>query len=645
MRPRVIARSLLVLLAALLGGCAEISVRKSNALDLVRDWEANLLKPEQLSPRTVQTLRRLDLERIYLKKPEEAFTHLEAIADSTAEPDAIFALAEMAYIFGVRHEKCNCGRAAMWFYHSAGYAYHYVFPGATPMTCDYETVYDPRFRLACDLYNAGLTKCIRAAQKAGRLDPGQRLRLPTPDGLGFELSVVQHGFCWRPEEFGPLLFCSDYQVVGLENQYRGYGLGVPLMGTRTEPAPPLGSERSLGPLRYPGNVCFPVTAFFRFEGTLADLRAHRSGTLELYNPLAVEMVEVGGRRIPLESDLTTPLAYLLSDTDLGDLELLGFLRGDKLDGKQGLYSLEPYQPGKIPVVMVHGLLSSPVTWAPMFNDLRADPELREHFQFWFYRYPTGQPYMVTAADLRETMAQVREQLDPQHRDPALDRMVFVGHSMGGLVSELMTQDSGDDIWRLISSQPFESLKLKPTSRSELERVLFFQRQPYVRRVVFLGTPHHGSQLSPSFPARVLVYFAKLPTRLLDAVQDAMQENPQFWTLGSKNTPTSIDLLAPNSPALELLASRPKPDGVAYHSIIGSAPGGNPLRQLAKAFGEKEPSDGVVPIRSAHRDGVDSELIVEADHTHVHQHPLAVLEVRRILLEHWKEQQAEVSARK
>jgi hypothetical protein len=176
-------------------------------------------------------------------------------------------------------------------------------------------------------------------------------------------------------------------------------------------------------------------------------------------------------------------------------------------------------------------------------------------------------------------------------------------------------------------------------------VLFFQRQPYVRRVVFLGTPHHGSQLSPSFPARVLVYFAKLPTRLLDAVQDAMQENPQFWTLGSKNTPTSIDLLAPNSPALELLASRPKPDGVAYHSIIGSAPGGNPLRQLAKAFGEKEPSDGVVPIRSAHRDGVDSELIVEADHTHVHQHPLAVLEVRRILLEHWKEQQAEVSARK
>jgi pimeloyl-ACP methyl ester carboxylesterase len=621
---------LAVLLAAFLPGCAEITVRKSNAIDLVRDWEANLLSPGQLSPRSVQTLRRFDLERVYVTAPEEAFTRLEAITTATSEPDAVFTLAEMAYLFGVRNEARNSGRAAMWFHHSAGYAYHYIFPEATPMTCDYETVYDPRFRLACDLYNAGLAKCIRAAQRAGQLDPGQRLRLPTPDGQGYELNVVQHRFTWRPDEFGPLLFCSDYQVVGLDNQYRGYGLGVPLMGTRPANAPPGGS------LRYPKAVCFPVTAFFRFEGTLADMRAHRSGTLELYNPLALELVEVAGRKIPLESDLTTPLAYHLSDTDLGEMELLGFLRGDRLGGKEGLYSLEPYQPGKIPVVMVHGLLSSPVTWAPMFNDLRADPTLREHFQFWFYRYPTGQPYIVTAADLRETLAEVREQLDPQHRDPALDRMVFVGHSMGGLVSELMTQDSGDDFWRLVSSQPFDSLKLKPETRVELDRVLFFRQLPCVRRVVFIGTPHHGSKLSPSLPARVLVYFVKLPSRLLSAVQDAMEQNPGFWK-GGNGTPTSIDLLAPNSPALELIASRPKPEGVYYHTIIGSAPGGNILRKLSQAFGEKEPSDGLVPIRSAHRDGVDSELIVEADHTHVHQHPLSVLEVRRILLEHLQEQ--------
>ena len=50
--------------------------------------------------------------------------------------------------------------------------------------------------------------------------------------------------------------------------------------------------------------------------------------------------------------------------------------------------------------MVHGLLSSPLTWLAMFNDLRADPEIREHFQFWFYLYPTGDPYLESAAKLR-----------------------------------------------------------------------------------------------------------------------------------------------------------------------------------------------------------------------------------------------------
>ncbi len=51
---------------------------------------------------------------------------------------------------------------------------------------------------------------------------------------------------------------------------------------------------------------------------------------------------------------------------------------------------------------------------------------------------------------------------------------------------------------------------------------------------------------------------------------------------------------------------------------------------------KERGDGVVSYQSAHLDGVLSEVVVTADHTHVHQHPLAVLEVRRILLEHLQE---------
>jgi pimeloyl-ACP methyl ester carboxylesterase len=635
----------MTLLTLLAPGCAEIRVRETNTLDLMRAWEANLIGAEQLSIRTLQTLRRFDLERAFRRDAVEAHRQLEVLACHSAELDVLFAAAELSHYLGANEEKRNPAQAAAYFYLCAGYAYHYLFPPDANPQVEHsnellriqsnDNPYDPRFRLACDLYNTGLAKCIRTAQRAGRLDPGARLVLPTPDGQGFHLQVMQHGFAWRPEEFGPLRFCSDFAVEGLENRYRGYGLGVPLMGTRPGDAP------SPKPLRYPREISFPVTAFFRFHGTVADLRARRSGTLELYNPLAVDTVHVDGRTVTLETDLTSPLAYHLAHTDLDQLELLGFLFADQLDGKKGLYSLEPYQPGKIPVVMVHGLLSTPATWAPMFNDLRADPLLRSHFQFWLYRYPTGQPYLATAAELRANLQKVRKALDPEGADPALDQMVFVGHSMGGLISELLTMDSGEDFWRLVSRRPIDSLKLKLETRSLIHEILFFDRLPYVRRVIFLGTPHLGSKLSPSWPARVLKSCVRLPRALLGALEDAMLQNPGFWRdQNGDATLTSIDLLRPGSPALELLATRPKPDGVAYHSVIGQVSKRSLFRQLALAFGEKEPSDGVVPVRSAQRADVESELIIEADHTHIHQHPLAVLEVRRILLEHLQQVRAQ-----
>ena len=74
----------------------------------------------------------------------------------------------------------------------------------------------------------------------------------------------------------------------------------------------------------------------------------------------------------------------------------------------GLYMVQPYEPGKIPVLMVHGLWSSPMTWMEMFNDLRSQPEIRDHYQFWFYLYPTGQPFWLSAAQLRRDLAKVRD---------------------------------------------------------------------------------------------------------------------------------------------------------------------------------------------------------------------------------------------
>jgi len=633
---------LLGVVAAILAsaGCGSVMIRPLATPDLLEDGQDSALSADGLSPRTLQTLRRHDLETAFQAGPRSAYQSLHALALEEPRPDLLFALAELCYLIARRSETTSAGEACGFYYLCAGYSYHYLFDvpaSSKPQAQDPlaarlgpvvegESPFDPRFRLACALYNAGLAKCIRAAQREGHLDPRQQLHVPTPDGKGFVLSVQHHGFPWRPDEFGRLLFSNDYQVVGLANLHRTHGLGVPLIGTRIAP-----DVKAPGDAFYPREVSFPVTAFFRFEGTLAELGALRCGQLELLNPLAVQTVTVKGRPVPLETDLTTPLAYFLSRTDLEGVELTGFLKPDRLEARSGIYMFEPYQPGKIPVLMVHGLLASPLTWSAMFNDLRADPQLRERFQFWFYLYPTGNPYLESAADLREALAKLRTDLDPEGRDPALNEMILVGHSMGGLVAKLLTTDSGNDFWREVSKNPFAQLRGSPQTKAALERIFFFERQSGIQRVVFLATPHRGSNLSPSLPGRVATRLVEMPKTLRLAARDLMQLDPE---LANRRLPTSVDLLAPEAPALMLMARRPLPEGIHFHSIIGQAPSGSPLRDFSALFGgDDKHGDGVVPYRSAHLEGVDSEIVVEADHIHVHHHPRAILEVRRILLEH------------
>ncbi len=617
-------KRLICVLALILAGCGGIGVRQASAPGPI----------DGISPRTTQTLHAWDLDQDYPRDAVGTLRRLHALSEKEPQADLLFACAEIAYLHGRSVEKCNCGDAIPFYYLCAGYAYHYLFSD------HHGSPFDPRFRVACELYNAGLAKCIRAAQMVGRLDPRAELNVPTHNGGVFTLSVSHHGFAWKPEEFGSLLLCEDFRTEGLTNQHRTFGLGVPLIATRTAPKPDPGAGL------YPPGVAFPVTAFFRFEGSLADLQTQRAGRLELYNPLSVQAVDVRGVRTPLETDLTTPLAFFLERADLEKYGYRGFLRPDSVRGQSGVYLVEPYQPGKIPVLFVHGLLSSPLTWAPLYNDLLADPRLRERYQFWFYLYPTANPYLVTAADLRDSLHLLRERLDPQRQDPALDDMVLVGHSMGGLVSRLLTADSGDDFWHLVGDEPLDDLQVHDATKAELRRVFYFERQPYVRRVVFLGTPHHGSKLSPALPGRILRYFVHLPRNLVLVAKDITQADPGFLSnLRPESVPISLDMLAPYAPALELLAARPKPEGVNFHSIIGVAPPTRYVKIERILAGEPrdEKGDGVVPYSSAHLPDVDSEVVVPAEHTEVHRHPLAVQEVRRILLEHL--QTTEQSGRK
>ena len=210
----------------------------------------------------------------------------------------------------------------------------------------------------------------------------------------------------------------------------------------------------------------------------------------------------------------------------------------------------------------------------------------------------------------------------------MDQMVLIGHSMGGLVSRLQTAQSGDEFWNLVSREPLPQIKADPETRQKLAETFFFQPNPSIRRVVTIGTPYHGSTFSRQTTQWLLEKLVRLPTTIANSQQKLFRDNAgAFPDRSLLRVETSIDSLAPSSPIFPVMLAERRPPWVLYHNIIGVVP-----KQwwLSKLAGD---GDGVVSRESAHVDDAVSEITVPAIHTTVHQHPAAVLEVRRILLEH------------
>lgn len=584
------------------------------------------------SERTQQFLRRYGLVKAWEKEEPRSFLRrVQALMHREPSDDKLFAAAELAHLAAFRLREKD-PQAALDLYGAAViHAFQFLFDDRFR---DSRNPYDPQFRGACELYNRSLEGFLRLVCRQHGLSPGRTYTIQTASGQ-WHLACRIQASLWRPEEFGQFAFVSDYEIRNLRNHYRTYGLGVPLIAIRR----PLPEEPPVARF-YPDGLTIPVTVFLRPDGDpdpyADDFLRQRSGTLELYDPMVTSDIRVGRLLVPLQTDLTTPLAYLLADERLAVAPYVGLFRPEQLlrleprRGKplMGLYMLQPYEQGKIPVVMIHGLWSGPMTWVEMFNELRSLPEIRQHFQFWFFWYPTAQPFWVTAAHLREELESVRQVLDPWHQDWTLDQIVLVGHSMGGLLARLQTVDSGDRLWRLISDAPFESVRVNPVLRQRMAKILFFRPSPAVARVIFIATPHRGSRASNMTTQWLFERLVCLPEFVVNA-------HTEFYRLNRHlirdervlRIDTSVEALDPASPFFAALEECPKAPWVKWHSIIGVLPEKGLVGRLAGG------SDGVVSYQSAHLDEADSELVVPADHLTIHGHPLTVQEVRRILLEH------------
>jgi pimeloyl-ACP methyl ester carboxylesterase len=457
---------------------------------------------------------------------------------------------------------------------------------------------------ARETYNtasAELTILLRSAE-GGRLW-NHPLTLTGNDTTYYlRLQPATYGI-WSPQYFSSFTPSDQIKEKLIKKENHQEGVGGSLVGIRQ-----INPRENFAPMK---GITAPVTATLDFKG--------HDATLTLRRPAKQSTASVQGKVRPLAADFSASISYYQPPASLLLMGLMAGLRGNDYAEKTGLYFLQPYDPDRIPIVFVHGLFSTPFTWVETINGLQADPEIRRHYQFWVFAYPTGNPILYSALRLRQELVNV-DKMYPNHRP-----FVVVGHSMGGMLTHAQVTTVTQQMWEMDRKVggTAKSIFSKNSSNSLIVRTMTFRANPRIKRVVFVCTPHRGSDIASGGIGKFGISLITLPLTVATTMKDALttQEIAQL-TGSSKRLPNSVNGLKPTNPAFPVVNSAPI--AVPYHSIIGDRGKGD----------SPNSTDGVVAYWSSHLDGARSEKIVPGPHSSCGL-PETITELDRILRLHLK----------
>jgi len=608
-----------VVLALIASGCATpIGVHYVEPRIAYHSLTANVLSAEKPSSFSARELINLNLYERFDEQPEKALAEMHSGLAPKGDEDRVFALAELSFV----HAQ-NSGERS-YYLASAVYAYAFLLPGPHGNP---PRGLDPRFRWAADIYNQALTRAAMLDDHEYPVPRGGSFKLPFGD-IAVEFNEKElHWAGFRLKDFVP---AADVEVRGLRNRYRIPGIGAPLAAT----IDPIQGATSKQSARIPARLKIPVTAFLRLDDPRGALKSGKlRGKLEFYTPDSARSVKIEGVDVPIEYETTSALALTLEGAPIWDFEIAGFRSGDFTVGGQksrdGLFMIHPHVTGRMPVVLVHGTASSPARWAELINELENDARFWEHYEIWLFMYNTGNPIVDSARRLRSALAQAVAELDPEGKDRGLQQMVVIGHSQGGLLTKMCVVDPGTRLWDNVFKIPPEKLEVGEGLREALARererkgVLIFEPLPFVRRVVFVATPHGGSYRALGLLGNLGSWFVNLPGRLARLTVEIATLQAKGVLAGPfTGIPTAVTNMNPSNRFLQTLGSMPIVGGVTAHSIIAVQGDGKP----------EDGADGVVMYKSAHIDGVASEKIVRSSHS-TQGHPETIQEIKRILIEH------------
>src|SRR5262249_36644801 len=450
---------------------------------------------------------------------------------------------------------------------------------------------------ACETYNAAcgeLTVLLRSSE-GGRLWNHPLTLAGNNQTYHLRLEPASNAI-WAPNYFTSFELEQQIKEKLIKKENIDQGVGGALVGVRKVDPP-----EKFAP---PRGITAAVTATLDFHG--------KDATLALRRPAKQATATVEGKARPLDANFSAPISYYKPPSNLALVGLVGGFEAKHYPAQIGLYFLQPYDPDRIPLVFVHGLFSTPWTWVQTINGLQADPEIRKHYQFWVFAYPTGYPILYSALRLRQELAKV-DQAYPNHKP-----YVVVGHSMGGMLTHDQVITLNQAMWEKSMGEMAKAIFDKESRDSLIVRATTFRPNPRIKRVVFICTPHRGSDMASGGLGKFAISLINLPGQLASVVKDSLSSADLLQLTGSsKRLPNSVWGLKPTNPALPVINSAPI--AVPYHSIIGDRGKGN----------SPNSTDGVVAYWSSHLDGAQSEKIVPGPHGSC-ELPQTIAELDRIL---------------
>jgi pimeloyl-ACP methyl ester carboxylesterase len=601
-----------------LAGCSVVGTRAVSSRAFLADQRSDVLNTSRTSDGTRQVLSIFALDDSTCRKQFTACAGRVAGSPALTDEQRTSTLAELwlevALLADARPEDHLVSDVATSAYLEATrYAYAYLF---FTRRHPEERVFEMRQIQVIDFYNFAVQRLV------GRFFE-ERLHFSQSDGMriaGWTIEFPHNDLKSDLSRQTPTALLPSQRLAfnGLRNTYRRDGFGATFVAEM-----PQGETAPDQPWREPAFL--PATVSLTFPGdTLSEVLAAKTVIPSVSDPYASASITVAGHQLPLGANFTAPYGVWLSGSNFARESIRNLFGRGAGNQMPNVYLMQPYDPTRETVVMIHGLASSPEAWVNVANEIMGDEDLRKRYQIWEVYYPTDLPIPVNLKRIRDALNATFAHFDPEGSATASRDAVLIGHSMGGVIGRLLVSRSNEGLWKAL---PFRS-NLRPDervrAREKFAPYLQFEPMSQFDSAIFLAAPQRGTPFARLRIARWLSQLIRAPADLIRQMGAAADYLAHDGSAGQPvHVPSSIDSLSDNDPFIVAAADLPLSQAATYHVIVGQDDPGQPLVQS---------SDGLVPYSSAHMAVASSELVVHSGHS-VQETPEAIVEIRRILREH------------